>query len=441
MRQRFLFLFSLLFLVAICFAIEDDFYSKDNGFVLLRVKDGKMVLSHNEQKEFSYASNVKLITTLAALQELGSFFTFKTKFKIVEDTLFVKAGADPTLVNEDLFKLSIMLKQQMITPISTYVIDESIFEGVEVATKSQNSGSGRAYYAQLSPISLNYNTFQIEVVPSGLGKKPHLYLRTPGSYFVLQNRAITRPGKTKLKAQATRAKNKTEVVIQGNINIDDIGQSYSFRVFHPTAHFVSVLSYALGGQRSPNIVFRKLEDELFTGRGSLSVESKKIGEVVKLMNYYSSNFISTSLAAHLARHTSKKNGTQALESYVFGRFKKKISLTSASGLGKNMLTPDFIIRLLAYAQSKPLLALDFFGSLPTYGRDGTLKDTKGFETEDVLRAKTGSLRGVNSISGIMTASSGELFLFTFVTNKKNLYQKGHIQQVRNRFLKQIWSEN
>ncbi len=98
----------------------DTKYKKDNiGFCIYSITQDSTILSHNADKEFIYASGVKLITSLVALEKLGSYHKFETKFKIIRDTLFIKAGGDPSTVLEDFFFLLSILDKTSETSTET----------------------------------------------------------------------------------------------------------------------------------------------------------------------------------------------------------------------------------------------------------------------------------------------------------------------------------
>jgi len=59
----------------------------------------------------------------------------------------------------------------------------------------------------------------------------------------------------------------------------------------------------------------------------------------------------------------------------------------------------------------------FEASLPIGGRDGSLSNRmKGTPAEGNARAKTGSMTGVRSLSGYVTAADGERLAFAIIAN-------------------------
>jgi D-alanyl-D-alanine carboxypeptidase/D-alanyl-D-alanine-endopeptidase (penicillin-binding protein 4) len=89
-----------------------------------------------------------------------------------------------------------------------------------------------------------------------------------------------------------------------------------------------------------------------------------------------------------------------------------------SGLSRNNLTtPNATIALLEY-MSKHKAADVYMSSLPIAGVDGTLRNRmKGTAAAGNARAKTGTLRWANSLSGYLTSAAGERLAFSIMLNR------------------------
>ncbi|RMF56492.1 MAG: D-alanyl-D-alanine carboxypeptidase/D-alanyl-D-alanine-endopeptidase [Calditrichaeota bacterium] len=91
-------------------------------------------------------------------------------------------------------------------------------------------------------------------------------------------------------------------------------------------------------------------------------------------------------------------------------------IADGSGVSRyNVVTPEIIVQLLAAMHEDFRIQAEFKTSLPIAGVDGTLKRRmKGSAAEGLLRAKTGSLRGVSSLSGYSTTADGEIVAFSIM---------------------------
>ncbi|MEV7621937.1 D-alanyl-D-alanine carboxypeptidase/D-alanyl-D-alanine-endopeptidase [Actinoplanes sp. NPDC089786] len=102
----------------------------------------------------------------------------------------------------------------------------------------------------------------------------------------------------------------------------------------------------------------------------------------------------------------------------------RIKLSDASGLSRlNQISPALLTQLLALAAKGDHPALTpMFGGLPVAGWSGTLRTR--FVTpapnragQGLVRAKTGSLSGVNTIAGQLVTKDGRLLVFAIMADK------------------------
>ncbi len=97
---------------------------------------------------------------------------------------------------------------------------------------------------------------------------------------------------------------------------------------------------------------------------------------------------------------------------------EEVRFEEGSGLSRNNLaTANATVALLKF-MSTHAEAKSFVVSLPVAGVDGTLrKRMKGTPAEGNVRAKTGSLRYANSLSGYVTTAAGERLAFSVMLNR------------------------
>ena len=91
-------------------------------------------------------------------------------------------------------------------------------------------------------------------------------------------------------------------------------------------------------------------------------------------------------------------------------------IADGSGLSLyNYVTPELMVRLLRYAYLKRDVMAALYPALPVAGVDGTLKKrmTKGYAFENV-HAKTGTVSGISSLAGYCRASNRHLLAFCII---------------------------
>jgi D-alanyl-D-alanine carboxypeptidase/D-alanyl-D-alanine-endopeptidase (penicillin-binding protein 4) len=97
-----------------------------------------------------------------------------------------------------------------------------------------------------------------------------------------------------------------------------------------------------------------------------------------------------------------------------------------SGLSRNNLTtPNATITLLQF-MSHHKCADAYLNAMPIAGVDGTLRNRmKGTAAAGNVRAKTGTLRWANSLSGHVTTAAGEHLLFSIMLNRYHNSDPNH----------------
>jgi D-alanyl-D-alanine carboxypeptidase/D-alanyl-D-alanine-endopeptidase (penicillin-binding protein 4) len=97
--------------------------------------------------------------------------------------------------------------------------------------------------------------------------------------------------------------------------------------------------------------------------------------------------------------------------------KGDVLLEEGSGLSRrDVITPNATVALLSYMNRHPLADV-YRDALPVAGVDGTLKNRmKGTAAAGNVRAKTGTLRYVYTLSGYVTTAGGERLAFSILLN-------------------------
>jgi D-alanyl-D-alanine carboxypeptidase/D-alanyl-D-alanine-endopeptidase (penicillin-binding protein 4) len=114
-----------------------------------------------------------------------------------------------------------------------------------------------------------------------------------------------------------------------------------------------------------------------------------------------------------------ENGLAAIKRLIdtLGFNSDEFSVADGSGVSHyNLLTSELLLESLKYIyfEQKDLFDL-FYNSLAVAGVDGTLeKRMKNTSAKGNVHAKTGTLRGVNNLSGYVTAVNGHLIAFSIL---------------------------
>ena len=118
--------------------------------------------------------------------------------------------------------------------------------------------------------------------------------------------------------------------------------------------------------------------------------------------------------------TSEDAGIRQLSAFLtkVGTRHGDVHFEEGSGLSRNNLTtPNATIALLQYMSRHPETEA-YLNALPLAGVDGTLRNRmKDTPAAGNVRAKTGTLRWANSLSGHVTTAGGERLVFSIMLNR------------------------
>ncbi|MBP5202588.1 D-alanyl-D-alanine carboxypeptidase/D-alanyl-D-alanine-endopeptidase [bacterium] len=421
------------------------------SLVLYDTETHKNVLSINAEKPFLYASNLKLLTSAAALKHLGGGFKFLTLFSFDKEsgTLYIKAGGDPEMVIEKLWVVASDLKRLGIKGIKKVTVDDFLYGKKSALTAESGDKGDNGYLAFIAPLSLNYNAVAIFVKAHEADQPVEVSLSAPTPYFSIKNTATgTADGNNQLVVGAQKAGNQTEIVIKGSLGAARTKHEAVFkRVADPTRYYIVTLLDLMGENAETPIERAKLEDSFFAAkeRINFTYKSNPLRDIIRTMNLYSSNFIADSLQFYLGAtiRGDAKHGVEILKEFAKNELNETIDIVNGSGLGndRNYLTGNFYIKLLQNVFSDYYRSIDFFSSLPVMGEDGTLKKANtNSENSGLIRGKTGSLTGVAALSGVMKAKSGKLYLFAFAINGFPSKSFKPMWALRDRIMNEIWEK-
>lgn len=147
-----------------------------------------------------------------------------------------------------------------------------------------------------------------------------------------------------------------------------------------------------------------------------------ISQILNRMMKHSDNLFAETLFYQIAANEHKP-ATAKTAIYVMNQFIKRLGLNPAdyliadgSGLSLyNYQTSELQIRLLRYAFRNSNIFSQLYPTLPVAGVDGTLKSRmNGSKAAGNVHAKTGTVTGVSSLAGYLTAPNGNTIAFSII---------------------------
>jgi D-alanyl-D-alanine carboxypeptidase/D-alanyl-D-alanine-endopeptidase (penicillin-binding protein 4) len=399
--------------------------------------DDKVLYRRNEEMALNPASNVKVVTTAAALSVLGPEHRWATRLYhrrdalqagVIEGDLWLRGGGDPQLVTEDLYLLAGDLRARGVRRITGgIVVDASRFDRDELPPGYDQKDELASYRAPSGASSVNFNTFVVRVQPAAtVGAPPHAVIEPPVPGIVLASSATTGEGAHDRIRVAIEIddKGRTKVTLTGAIGVKAGPSGYRYPVADPSRYAGEVLAVVLK-QRGIRLGRAKIKTGRIPEDAALiaSHHSPPLSVMVRAVNKFSNNFMAEQILKSMAPEGAPATFTAALER-VRGFLEDSnvptqgLVLGNGSGLyDTNRISAATLTRLLALVHRDFRVAGDFSASLAVMGVDGTTRSRLRESTmRRFIRAKTGTLDGVSSLSGYVGAIGRDPIAFAILFN-------------------------
>lgn len=403
------------------------------GIVVGRADGGPWLYSLDAAAQLHPASNNKLVTTAAALVELGPTFRYRTDLAAtgfedgVADTLYLVGRGDPRFVNESLWALVEDARARGLRKVKgDLVVDDTWWTKDRLAPGfEEKPEDDAAYRAATGAMSLNFNSVAITLEPGAVvGARPLVRIRPDSGFLDVLNEATTSArGAERLALKARAKEDRTGIVVSGRIPLKHRGVSVRRRVDNPPVYAGMAAKWMLeragipvGGAVKTGAApkkHRRLARHVSPAMGSL------VGDVNKLSN----NFMAEHLVRTLGREKGKagdwKNGAAVVRRFLDDRVKLEgpYRYINGSGLfGETRFSATQMAQLLRYMHNHSPALPEFPASLAIAGRDGTLRSRNRELALGTVRAKTGTLDGVVCISGYITFADGTPGVFSILMN-------------------------
>src|SRR5262245_22366829 len=163
-------------------------------------EDGHELYARDPDQAMIPASNLKVLTAVAALEAFGPTHRFTTEVLIERppdaegavERLIVRGGGDPSLTSEDLWRLAADVRRAgVLRARQGLLLDDGAFDR-ERWHPSWGAVSARAYHAPISALTVNYGAIGVTVIPGGrAGDAVRVMVDPPVPFFRVTNRATT----------------------------------------------------------------------------------------------------------------------------------------------------------------------------------------------------------------------------------------------------------
>ncbi|QSB04207.1 D-alanyl-D-alanine carboxypeptidase/D-alanyl-D-alanine endopeptidase [Natronoglycomyces albus] len=407
---------------------------------------GEVIYDRNGEDRQLPASNVKLLTSAAAIDILGEDYRFDTDVHVdgkvrgsaAIGDLYLRGTGDPTMLQEDYVDLA---QQVAATGIKTVtgdlVADDTRFDDTRLGRSWPWDNEQFYYQAQISPLTLapdtdyDAGTVFVSVTPSDSpDEAPTVTLQPETDYVTIDNTATTVASGGANNLQITRKHATNTIAISGTIPVDANNRNSWTTVWEPTGYATAVFADALKdagvrvigdvrlGQEVP-------EDALTVAtHQSMTLEDLMI-PFMKLSNNGHSEALVKTIGHEVSGAGTWNAGLAAIADFLADQGVDTSVLSQADGSGlsrQNLVAANEFIDLLSATKDAHWYET-WYDSLPIACEGerlvgGTLRSRMcGTPAESNARAKTGSLNGVSGLSGYVTDADGRDLVFSILLNK------------------------
>jgi D-alanyl-D-alanine carboxypeptidase/D-alanyl-D-alanine-endopeptidase (penicillin-binding protein 4) len=448
-------------------ALEPGFFAVK----IVSLDTGSVIYEQDAHKFVRPASNMKLYTVATAFDRLTPDYHFITTVYAkekpedgkVKGDLVIYGRGDPSIAarfnNGDYFKGINDLADRVVAAgvkriKGDLVGDESYFNGAPLGSGWEWDDLTWSYGAQVSALNINDNAIDLTVKPGGRVGAPVVVTTGPpaAGFMTIANRAITSARGSKNELQLYRGVGENTLEITGSIPLGDAGFIGGVAIPDPALAFVSMFRDALvkrgvkidgrvrtvnarsGGSIVPNTSVASPSSTIVSSPVEIASRQSPPFSLIAAhtlkpsQNQYTEIILRTLGKVRLTpmgqslMATNQDNETAGLEVvrnflHQAGVGDSDLVLSDGSGLSRNdMITANATVQLLTF-MSKHKYFAQFRDALPIAGVDGTLRTRmKGTPAEGNVRAKTGSLSSVASLSGYVTTAAGEHLVFSMMLN-------------------------
>jgi D-alanyl-D-alanine carboxypeptidase/D-alanyl-D-alanine-endopeptidase (penicillin-binding protein 4) len=401
------------------------------------VGSGNTRLALNAGKPVNPASLAKLLTTYAALDQLGPAFTWKTPVwlagrvnnGVLEGNVHIQGRGDPKLTLERLWLLVQRLRQMGVAEIrGDIVLDQSAFDVPETSLAEFDGEPLRPYNVRARALLLNLHAVLYTFTPDAAAGVARVSAEPALLGMQVDATVPLAPGPCNDWRGALKA-------TPGDAERMRFGGNYAaacgervWPLAYPdpklyASRLLATLWRDAGGRLTGSVREGAAPGD---AKPSFEIVSPALSEVVRDINKYSNNVMAQQLLLTLAlqqagvSRATPETGREALRQWLAQRQGESLDgvvIDNGSGLSRETrVSAALLARLLQRAWSSAVMP-ELMASLPVNGLDGTLR--RSHSSAGMAHLKTGSLKDVAGIAGYVLGASGRRYVLVAIVNHPN----------------------
>ncbi|MBR9919723.1 MAG: D-alanyl-D-alanine carboxypeptidase/D-alanyl-D-alanine-endopeptidase [Bacteroidetes bacterium] len=423
----------------------------DISISVIDLESNKLVAGHHSNTPLVPASSLKVLTTATALAILGPAHTFPTDLEydgaideagVLHGNIYIKGYGDPTLGSDKMPDVLSMekvfeswvqaIKKAGIKSIDGSILaDDSWFDNTPVCPNWSWSDIGNYYGAGAWSLNMHENLYYLSFQQNwNLGTRPKIRGTSPAiKGLSFENDVVTASSRSGDNAYIYGRVYTYFREVSGTIPAGGGIFVIKGSMPDPPVFTAQTLNEKLG---EAGISCTKDPGKISPPFGEspkrnliLRMQSPTLKRIVERANLESVNVYCEVLLRVIGKHWlgtgSREAGIMAIRQVWEDRgiSWENAILDDGCGLSaENKISSWQLAATIRKAWLDDKLRPSLEASLPLAGRSGTMRHyLNGTVAEGKLRAKTGSMRGVRSYTGIARNSTGKEFAFSIIVNK------------------------
>jgi len=434
----------------------------------VRSSNGDVLEEFNGDNLIRPASNLKLVTSAAYLDQLGTDYQFETVLygsggqtgNRWDGDLYIRGAGDPS-INGEAYDDPLFLFQRWYTILDSMgveVIDGNIighdgyFDDIPYPRGWEWDDLSYYYAPEISALSFNQNVVDLEVSANGEpGSRPSITwfpFETPYVRFVNEQR-IT-PENTSFDESYRRELGSNTIYLRSTLP-EGHYETEPLSVHNPSLYFIDTFKryLQLMGIRVEGQLLLS-DDPVEWDNGTFteidSHRSKPLHTMIDRLNresdnHYAEMLLKTLVAERYGVPGSTELGLEIVKGFMsnHGFDTTAVELRDASGMAPaTLLKTSDLNRFLVDMQQKSYFDI-YYNSLSVAGQNGTLQYR--FYNSDIANnfyGKTGFMSGVRSISGYLDTQSGSRLVVTIATNNYTV-RTAVVDRIHQRILDYLYT--
>lgn len=392
---------------------------------VLELGQRELLVESNADEPMMPASNMKLLTTAAALSILGNEFKFRTELRMTRGpeggvVLIVRGDGDPAFGDPDMLAdkgrdIENLLDEWTqavvdagIEDVTWLVMDDRVFDRELVHPSWPRDQLKFWYCAQVSGINIHDNCLDLFPRPGRTpGAAPELSMSPRAPFVTVMNRAVT--GKAD-RFGFERESGTNHIRFWGEVK-NRATRAVNVTIDNPPVFFAMLLAHRLAerGIKVGQVGRPRMEKRLPEGK-LLHVTETPLADVVKRTNKDSQNLFAEALLKRIGRELSGSpgswsNGAAAMRMFLHDRINSQaaaVQIADGSGLSRdNRVTTRVMVEVIGQMHGDPHLGAIFRDSLSVGGVDGTLRRRFENDLRGRVIGKSGYISQVSALSGVV----------------------------------------